>query len=359
MQKIDEKTWEAVRLTEIFDTISRGKRIKKSDHIPGDVPYVSSTALANGTDGSCGNEKNVRKFGDCLTLANSGSVGSCFYHPYDFVASDHVTALCREGTSEDCYLGLSALVGRLGEKYNFNREINDVRISRERVMLPVHEGVPDYEYIEKITQQKRQTMLNKYRIYAQKCIADLGDESELPALSEKTWDSFSISDIFDILPGKRLVAADTTPGDRPFIGALDNSNGIARFVNDTNVSLDKNVLGVNYDGNGMVIGFYHPYECIFSDSVKRFHLKNHEDKAFVLLFMKVAILQQTSKFGYLYKFNAERMANTKIMLPVTDDGAPDYEYMEQYAKNLMLRKYKQYLSYLNSKEKTDTVATDN
>ena len=28
MQKIDEKTWEAVRLTEIFDTISRGKRIK-------------------------------------------------------------------------------------------------------------------------------------------------------------------------------------------------------------------------------------------------------------------------------------------------------------------------------------------
>ena len=202
-------------------------------------------------------------------------------------------------------------------------------------------------------------MLNKYRIYAQKCIADLGDESELPALSEKTWDSFSISDIFDILPGKRLVAADTTPGDRPFIGALDNSNGIARFVNDTNVSLDKNVLGVNYDGNGMVIGFYHPYECIFSDSVKRFHLKNHEDKAFVLLFMKVAILQQKSKFGYLYKFNAERMANTRIMLPVTDDGTPDYEYMEQYAKNLMLRKYKQYLSYLDSKEKTDTVATDN
>lgn len=68
MQKIDEKTWDAVRLTEIFDTISRGKRIKKSDHIPGNVPYVSSTALANGTDGNCGNEKGVRKFGDCLTM---------------------------------------------------------------------------------------------------------------------------------------------------------------------------------------------------------------------------------------------------------------------------------------------------
>ena len=94
----------------------------------------------------------------------------------------------------------------------------------------------------------------------------------LPALNAKEWQSFLISDIFDILPGKRLVAADTTAGDRPFIGALDNNNGVARFVSDTNESLDKNVLGVNYNGNGMVIGFYHPYECIFSDDVKRFHL---------------------------------------------------------------------------------------
>lgn len=28
VQKIDEKAWKAIRLTEIFDTISRGKRIK-------------------------------------------------------------------------------------------------------------------------------------------------------------------------------------------------------------------------------------------------------------------------------------------------------------------------------------------
>lgn len=86
----------------------------------------------------------------------------------------------------------------------------------------------------------------------------------LPALNEKEWKSFLISDIFDIFPGKRLVAADTTAGDRPFIGALDNNNGVARFVSDTNESLDKNVLGVNYNGNGMVIGFYHPFITLMS-----------------------------------------------------------------------------------------------
>ena len=71
------------------------------------------------------------------------------------------------------------------------------------------------------------------------------------------WEPFLIADIL-IFCWKRLVAADSTPGNRPFIGALDNNNGVARFVNDSNASLDKNVLGVNYNGNGMVIGFYHP-----------------------------------------------------------------------------------------------------
>ena len=37
------------------------------------------------------------------------------------------------------------------------------------------------------------------------------------------------------------------------------------------------------------------------------------------------------------------------MLPVTDSGEPDYEYMEQYAKNMMLCKYQQYLTFLQQR----------
>jgi len=155
-----------------------------------------------------------------------------------------------------------------------------------------------------------------------------------------------ISDVFDILPGKRLVSSDSKDGDRPFIGALDNSNGVARFVSDTNASLDRNVLGVNYNGNGMVIGFYHPYECIFSDDVKRFHLKGYDDDMYVLLFMKTVILMQKQKFGYLYKFNADRMSHTSILLPITVDGEPDYDFMESFGRRMMQSKYNQYLAYL-------------
>ena len=45
-------------------------------------------------------DKNVRIFSNCLSLANSGSVGSTFYQPFKFVASDHVTKLENKNFNE-------------------------------------------------------------------------------------------------------------------------------------------------------------------------------------------------------------------------------------------------------------------
>lgn len=38
-----------------------------------------------------------------------------------------------------------------------------------------------------------------------------------------------------------------------------------------------------------------------------------------------------------------------IMVPVNSSGQPDYDYMEQYTKNLMIKKYRQYLDYVDVK----------
>lgn len=43
------------------------------------------------------------------------------------------------------------------------------------------------------------------------------------------------------------------------------------------------------------------------------------------------------------------------MLPISDDGKPDYEYMEQYAKNMMLKKYEQYLAFIDRQSSTEEV----
>ena len=40
------------------------------------------------------------------------------------------------------------------------------------------------------------------------------------------------------------------------------------------------------------------------------------------------------------------MERQKILLPVNEKDNPDYEFMEQYGKQIMLQKYQQYLNYI-------------
>ena len=80
MLELHDREWNEFYLRDIFPDIQRGKRLKNADHIQGKTPYVSSSAINNGVDAFIGNDDKVRKYKECLTLANSGSVGKTFYH---------------------------------------------------------------------------------------------------------------------------------------------------------------------------------------------------------------------------------------------------------------------------------------
>lgn len=148
-----EVQWKEFFFTDIFKEVKRGKRLTKANQKEGDIPYVSSTALNNGIDNFISNNKGVRKYKNNLSIANSGSVGSCFYHKYEYIASDHITALTCENANENIYKFMSTIIKRLENKYSFNREINDTRISREKIILPIDKnGNPHWEYMSKFIQ---------------------------------------------------------------------------------------------------------------------------------------------------------------------------------------------------------------
>ena len=167
---LDKVEWKTFRFTEVFQEIQRGKRLTKANQTDGPKPYISSTAENNGVDVFIGNDAGVREFENVLTLANSGSVGSTFYQQFEFVASDHVTALKSENADKYAYLFLSTVVKRLEEKYSFNREINDTRIKREKIILPADkQGNPDFQYmsdfVKKLELDKVQEVLEYIYIY--------------------------------------------------------------------------------------------------------------------------------------------------------------------------------------------------
>lgn len=164
-------------------------------------------------------------------------------------------------------------------------------------------------------------------------------------LRDREWKDFFLTELFSIEPGRRLTKAEMDDGDIPFIGATDSNNGITNWIGTKNASFDKNVLGVNYNGS-VVETFYHSYGCVFSDDVKRLHLREYNDNKYVLLFFKTIILQQKGKYTYGYKFNGQRMQRQKILVPIDLNGKPDYDFMEQYIKereNQLIQKYKDFI----------------
>lgn len=364
MKKLNEKIWKKFDVfgqkgfLKIATTNSSIDSIRLKASTKETVPYITRTDSSNGVSRFVGEENYAYGSDDAGCITVGLDTQTAFYQPHKFVTGQNIQVIAGDTLTKDtAHFYVTILKKQMVAKFNWGGNGATLgRMKRLEAMLPISEiDTPDYEYMTNYVCNKRLQMIAKYRKYIQNRISNLSDAQNVIPLTEKEWEPVILEDIFTISSGTRLETRNKTVGNRPFIGAADNNNGVTGFVSNNNASNDRNVLGVNYNGNGMCIGFYHPYECIFSDDVKRFHLKHYTDNAFILLFFKVIILQQKSKFGYLYKFNAERMAKQRLLVPINDKGEPDYEYMEQYAKNMMLKKYKQYLAFLDAKEQSARV----
>lgn len=336
--------WKAFYFTEVFTEIQRGKRLKKADHKVGDTPYVSSTSFNNGVDGFIGNDGGVRRFEDCLTLANSGSVGSAFYHRYEFIASDHVTQLKREGLDKYAYLFMIPLINRLSEKYSFNREINDERIKREKLLLPVTDaGDIDFQFMSSFMKKIETDILGTTLATFKNRIKD-NQLNINKLMGGVNWDSFFIEDIAEIVSGKDIYERERVDGVNPYITATSNQNGIGYFVGNTNATLESECLSVNRNGS---VGycFYHSYKALYGNDTRK--LRPKVKNKYVSLFISMCITNQREKYGYGYKMGTGRLKRQRILLPIDDVGQPHWEFMEQYMRSIESIQILEYLSSIN------------
>lgn len=348
MQSLDEKEWAEFRIGDLFE-VSRPTARNKDNYQAGGVPFVASGSVNNGVMKLCAPlEDEPLDKGGCITV--SPVDGSTFYQPMDFLGRGGAgsSILMLRSDKLDLYRGLfmSRAIQQTCSKYTYGHMGNKDSIKRERVMLPVDDaGEPDYEYMAEYTRQKREAMLDKYFEYAEERVAELGDIVDIPALDEKEWAHFKMPEVFDLIQrGKRLKNADHVPGIVPYVSSTANNNGVDDYIEATPGT---RVFGdcISLANSGSVgTAFYEPFEYVASDHVTA--LKTEGMSKYVYLFLTATIEKQGSNFNFNREINDARIKNMQIMLPVDDAGEPDYAYMEQYAKNMMLRKYRQYLAFL-------------
>lgn len=351
LMKLTDREWKEFKVGNLFE-IGKCKCSNVSLFKKGSIPYIGATNKNNGTISFIDSGKKYITKGNCIVFIcdGQGSVGYSIYKKENFVGSTTLKVGRNLLLNKYNALFFTTALDKNRSIYSYGYKRNENRLKNEHILLPItSKGEPDYkfmeDYVKEIMHRKRQ----EYIDYAQKILAGGGKTKVIQSLMNKKWKAFKISDIFEIFAGKRLENKNQIIGNIPFIGATDSNNGITNFVSNKNTSFDNNVLGINYNGS-ICEAFYHPYKCIFSDDVKRLHLKNSRNTENVLLFFSSIIKKQKEKYRYAYKFNTERMKKQYIMLPVDDKGNPDYEYMEYYTQNKMFAKYNDYLQYANNLE---------
>lgn len=347
--KLTDRNWGRFTIGDLFH-IKIGKSIdgNKVNRESGKIAYITRKEQNNGLDGFIDYESDFLN-NDYPVLTIGNETAEPFVQCYPFFTGTKVNILKpRQELSASVLSFVAVSLKQHKSKYSYSFTINSTRLKKQVILLPVNsDGLPDWQFMEdfikQIERDKIAAVLNYYNNSLNNNGLQGGVEHWTP--SKNCWAAFAIQDICEIHSGVRLTKQDMQEGKIPFVGASDSNNGITAFIANKNASLDKDVLGVNYNGS-VVENFYHPYECLFSDDVKRLKIKSKQAGKYAYLFLKTMILKQKSKYQYGYKFNATRMAKQKILLPVNTGNQPDWTNIERFMQRIELEKV---VCYLKSK----------
>lgn len=173
---------------------------------------------------------------------------------------------------------------------------------------------------------------------------------EIKGLEEIEWKNFSIGNLFTLKKGNCKNATLLTEGRIPYVGATNRNNGVMKFCDPQEIKLIKgNCIAFIGAGDGSAgYSIYKSEDFICSTSIicgYNEHLNKYNG-----LFISACSDMNESKYSHGHSRNELRLKRDQIMLPITSDGEPDYEYMEQYIKNKMYFKYIIYLIRCNIKK---------
>jgi hypothetical protein len=146
------------------------------------------------------------------------------------------------------------------------------------------------------------------------------------------WKWFCYDELFAIERGRGPRRKDlSSDGETPFITSTDSSNGLTGFTT-MEPCHQGNTIGVNRNGS-VGEAFYQPIPFCSTEDVHIF-IPKFPMNAHVALFLVTLIRRERYRFSYGRKWGLERMKVSKIKLPVTSKGKPDWEYMERFMKTL-------------------------
>jgi hypothetical protein len=329
--ELNVKKWNIFEVGELFEPKRGNFTGLKNDLIKG-TKVISANTNNNGF--GCFTNKQPEYNGNVFTIANTGqgSVGVVFYQDEPFIPSNNITVLIPKfDLSKNIAMFLLPLFKKERYRLSFGRILNEPRLKKHTIKLPIDDNKnPDWNFMEKYINNITT------KISAKISIQEKPYHIKEFKLTDKEWKYFRYDDdfIFSVEKGSNIRVRDIVPnGKTPLISAVKRNNGISGMVN-AEPQYDGNVIVVNGNGNGGVgEAFYQPIPFCATIDVNILKPK-FELNEFIGMFLVCLIRKERYKFSFGRKWKPSRMKESLIMLPVTKDGDPDWQFIEDYVKSL-------------------------
>lgn len=168
---LDGWEWGEYCLRDLFNNIRQGRRLKKEDQMPGDIPFVMSGTTNTGVINYVSNPVAVFP-------ANSLTVdifGNTFYRSYAYGAGDDTGVYWNSAANytEETMLFFAAVIGKvLAGKYDYGHKLRSSQSLDFKMPIPVTaHGAIDYERMSLLIRAVEKLVVSDVSAYSSRRVA--------------------------------------------------------------------------------------------------------------------------------------------------------------------------------------------
>lgn len=179
-------------------------------------------------------------------------------------------------------------------------------------------------------------------------------------LTDREWGEFFVKQLFQTFKGTKGIQTHTGSfvskdnlklSTMPRITVRDTNNGIDSFCvsNDKNFRIFENIISVSFLGSA----FYHPYQVSLDMKVHALIPINFSLNKYTAKFLIPSIKSCINSLSYGNQLSSTDLPKVRILLPIDNLGNPDWQFMEDYIKQIENKKVKEIVAYYQEKILTE------
>lgn len=348
--KLTDRTWGKFTIGDLFH-IKIGKSIdgNKVDRVNGQFAYITRKEQNNGLDGFIDYAQDFLNM-DYPVITVGNETAEPFVQYYPFFTGTKVNILKpKKAVSSYALSFIATSLKQHKSKYSYSFTINSTRLKKQVIMLPAKsDGQPDWQFMEDFIKQKEQKQKADLLEYYSTKALDLMLLSG--SLKDVRWGYFEVQELFtfESKPSKGLNHLEKcSSGGTNYVGATNRNNGVLDYVsNNPKLTYRGNAIAFIRNGEGaMGYSVYKAEDFIATQDVSVGY--NANLNKYNGLFITAVADKIRGKYNFGYKRNQHRLNKEKLCLPILSDGNPDWQFMEDFMRQIERDKIQTVLKYYN------------